>query len=49
MISNRSPHPKSKKDLKIGILGSGLMGQGIDYVSALSGMEVVMTDMSQSQ
>ena len=49
MISNRSPHPKSKKDLKIGILGSGLMGHGIAYVSALSGMEVVMTDISQSQ
>ena len=49
MILNRSPNPKSKKDLKIGILGSGLMGHGIAYVSALSGMEVVMTDISQSQ
>ena len=49
MISNQPPHPKSKKDLKIGILGSGLMGHGIAYVSALSGMKVVMADISQSQ
>jgi len=32
---------------KVGILGSGLMGHGIAYVSAMSGMDVVMTDVSQ--
>ena len=32
---------------KLGVLGSGLMGHGITYVSALSGIEVVMTDSNQ--
>ena len=32
---------------KLGVLGSGLMGHGITYVSALSEIEVVMTDSSQ--
>ena len=49
MISNQSPLPKTKKDLKIGVIGSGLMGHGIAYVSAISGMEVVMADISQLQ
>ncbi len=31
---------------KLGVLGSGLMGHGIAYVSALSGIEVVMIDSS---
>ena len=30
---------------KIGIIGSGLMGHGIGYVSALSGMSVVLIDL----
>ena len=29
---------------KLGVLGSGLMGHGIAYVSALSGIEVIMID-----
>ena len=29
---------------KLGVLGSGLMGHGITYVAALSGIEVVMVD-----
>ncbi|MFT5194912.1 MAG: 3-hydroxyacyl-CoA dehydrogenase/enoyl-CoA hydratase/3-hydroxybutyryl-CoA epimerase [Cellvibrionaceae bacterium] len=33
---------------KVGVLGSGMMGHGIAYVSALSGMDVVMTDASQA-
>ena len=49
MISNQSPLPKTKKNLKIGVIGSGLMGHGIAYVSAISGMEVVMADISQLQ
>ena len=32
---------------KIGVLGSGLMGHGIAYVSALAGMDVVMIDSNQ--
>ena len=32
---------------KLGVLGSGLMGHGITYVSALSEIDVVMTDSSQ--
>jgi len=36
-----------QKTTKIGVLGSGMMGHGIAYVSALSGMRVVMTDATQ--
>ena len=32
---------------KVGVLGAGLMGHGITYVTALAGMEVVMIDSSQ--
>lgn len=32
---------------KVGILGAGMMGQGIAYVSAMSGIEVVLKDISQ--
>ena len=32
---------------KIGILGAGMMGQGIAYVSAMAGIEVVLKDISQ--
>ena len=32
---------------KLGVLGSGLMGHGITYVSALSGLNLVMTDATQ--
>ena len=31
---------------KVGILGAGMMGQGIAYVSAMAGIEVVLKDMS---
>ena len=48
-MSHHSSHSKTTNNLKIGILGSGLMGHGIAYVSALSGMDVVMTDISQKQ
>ena len=34
---------------KIGIIGSGLMGHGIGYVSALSGMSVVLIDLDQKK
>ena len=31
---------------KVGILGAGMMGQGIAYVSAMAGIDVVLKDMS---
>ena len=33
---------------KVGVVGSGLMGHGIAYVSAKAGLEVVMVDSNQS-
>jgi len=38
---------KSTKTSKVGVLGSGLMGHGIAYVTALAGMRVVMIDTTQ--
>ena len=38
------PEWKSKK---VGILGAGMMGQGIAYVAAMSGIEVVLIDAAQ--
>ena len=32
---------------KVGVLGAGMMGHGIAYVSAYEGMDVVMTDANQ--
>ena len=32
---------------KVGVIGAGLMGHGIAYVSAKAGMEVVMKDVNQ--
>lgn len=34
---------------KVGILGAGMMGHGIAYVSASAGMEVVLKDVSQEK
>ena len=41
---NVPPQPTKK----VGVLGSGLMGHGIAYVSAAAGMDVVMTDAEQA-
>ena len=49
-INSGASRPKNVEPTetkKLGVLGSGLMGHGITYVSALSGLEVVMTDSSQ--
>jgi 3-hydroxyacyl-CoA dehydrogenase / enoyl-CoA hydratase / 3-hydroxybutyryl-CoA epimerase len=38
------PHQPTKK---VGVLGAGMMGHGIAYVSAYAGMDVVLKDVSQ--
>ncbi|KAB2919784.1 MAG: 3-hydroxyacyl-CoA dehydrogenase [Hyphomicrobiaceae bacterium] len=40
--------PPAKLD-KIGILGAGMMGAGIAYVSALAGLDVVLIDRSREE
>lgn len=37
------------KTRKLGVLGAGFMGQGIAYVSALAGMNVVLKDVSRER
>ena len=45
----RRPKDFDKYDVKkIGILGAGLMGAGIAYVTAKAGIEVVLIDMDQA-
>ena len=40
---------KNNNNDSIGILGSGLMGHGIAYVAAISGLEVLMLDLTINQ
>ncbi|MEO0437840.1 MAG: 3-hydroxyacyl-CoA dehydrogenase NAD-binding domain-containing protein [Pseudomonadota bacterium] len=35
-----------QKTEKVGVLGAGMMGQGIAYVSAMAGIEVILKDIS---
>lgn len=44
--ANRPPAP-DQTVRKIGILGAGMMGAGIAYVSALAGIQVVLIDAAQ--
>jgi 3-hydroxyacyl-CoA dehydrogenase/enoyl-CoA hydratase/3-hydroxybutyryl-CoA epimerase len=49
-INSGASRPKNvAKNLtrKVGILGAGMMGQGVAYVSAMAGIEVVLKDISQ--
>ncbi len=49
-INGGASRPKDiapMKTRKVGILGAGMMGQGIAYVSAMAGIEVVLKDISQ--
>jgi len=49
-INNGGSRPKDvpKKEIKkVGVLGAGMMGAGIAYVSARAGYEVVLKDVSQ--
>jgi 3-hydroxyacyl-CoA dehydrogenase/enoyl-CoA hydratase/3-hydroxybutyryl-CoA epimerase len=44
---NSRPKDQPKQQVKkVGILGAGMMGQGIAYVSAMAGIEVVLKDVS---
>ncbi|MFL3007171.1 MAG: 3-hydroxyacyl-CoA dehydrogenase family protein [Candidatus Neomarinimicrobiota bacterium] len=40
---------KNNNNDSIGILGSGLMGHGIAYAAAISGLQVLILDLSKSQ
>ena len=40
---------KNNNNDSIGILGSGLMGHGIAYAAAISGLQVLMLDLTKSQ
>jgi len=46
--SSRPAEIGPTKISKVGVLGSGLMGHGIAYVSALAGMQVIMIDSNQN-
>lgn len=45
--SSRPQNVPPQTTQKIGVLGAGMMGHGIAYVSAYAGMDVVMTDATQ--
>lgn len=48
-VNGGASRPKDvppQKTEKLGILGAGMMGQGIAYVSAMAGIEVVLKDIS---
>ena len=44
--ASRPEHIEKQVTRKVGILGAGMMGQGIAYVSAMAGIEVVLKDMT---
>ncbi|GAB5415219.1 MAG: 3-hydroxyacyl-CoA dehydrogenase NAD-binding domain-containing protein [Congregibacter sp.] len=49
-VNGGASRPKDvppQKTEKVGILGAGMMGQGIAYVSAMAGIDVVLKDMTQ--
>jgi 3-hydroxyacyl-CoA dehydrogenase/enoyl-CoA hydratase/3-hydroxybutyryl-CoA epimerase len=47
-LERRPKAPPAKLD-KIGVLGAGMMGAGIAYVTALAGLDVVLIDRSQEE
>jgi len=46
-LVRRPEGPAKKPVTKLGILGAGMMGAGVAYVSAYAGMEVILLDMSE--
>ncbi|SHK97841.1 3-hydroxyacyl-CoA dehydrogenase NAD-binding domain-containing protein [Rhodothermus profundi] len=46
---SRPSHVPPTETKKVGVLGAGLMGHGIAYVTALAGMEVVLKDVSREK
>ena len=49
-VNGGASRPKGvepQKTTRVGVLGAGMMGQGIAYVSAMAGIEVVLKDISQ--
>lgn len=46
-LKNRPQGVDKKRFTKIGVLGAGMMGAGIAYSSAMSGMDVVLLDTTQ--
>ena len=49
IIKDQSRYKIPYENLKIGILGSGLMGHGIALSAALNGNNVIMLDKSQKK
>ena len=50
-VNGGASRPKDvppQKTTKVGVLGAGMMGQGIAYVSAMAGIQVVLKDISQA-
>ncbi|WP_439106056.1 3-hydroxyacyl-CoA dehydrogenase NAD-binding domain-containing protein [Congregibacter sp.] len=48
-VNGGASRPKDvppQKTEKLGVLGAGMMGQGIAYVSAMAGIEVILKDIS---
>jgi 3-hydroxyacyl-CoA dehydrogenase/enoyl-CoA hydratase/3-hydroxybutyryl-CoA epimerase len=48
-LVRRPKEPKKRKVRKLGILGAGMMGAGIAYVSARAGIQVVLLDTSMDK
>ncbi len=48
-LQKRPKNPEKHMVKRLGVLGAGMMGAGIAYVSARAGMEVVLLDMSEEQ
>ena len=46
-LVRRPKEPEKRLVKKLGVLGAGMMGAGIAYVSAYAGMEVILLDMSE--
>ena len=46
-LVRRPEGPPKRPVTKLGVLGAGMMGAGIAYVSAYAGMEVILLDMSE--